>query len=214
MMTLGDADGTVRLMVVDPHPVVRLGLAAAVALEAGMVVVAEASTAAAAVALALDIGPDVILLDYRLPDMLAPEALALFRAAVPEAGVVVFTAERNPAAVVAVLAAGFDGVLFKDTPVGALLAALRRVAAGEAAFDDRLPAGRPAGPRPRGESPLTRREHEVLRRVAMGETNREIAEAIGLSSNTVKSYLQTMLGKLGARNRVEALARAGEAGLI
>ncbi len=70
------------------------------------------------------------------------------------------------------------------------------------------------GPRPRVGPPLTRREYEVLRRVAMGETNREIAQAIGLPRNTIKACFQATLDKLGARNRIEALVRANEAGLL
>ena len=207
-------DMQVRLMVVDPQPVVRRGLASAIRGEPGMAFVGEASTVAAGLALAIDVSPDIVLLEFRLTDMLAPEAVALFRAAVPEARVVLFTGERSPAALTAALAAGFDGALLKDSPLAALVADLGRVAAGEAVFDGRLPGVTCRGPRPRVAAPLTRREYEVLRRVAMGETNGEIALAIGLSRNTIKTYLQTALDKLGARNRVEALARASEAGLL
>jgi two-component system nitrate/nitrite response regulator NarL len=202
-----------RVMVVDGLPVVRRGIVAA-APEGGAMVVAEAGTVEEARVLAARTQPQVIVIDYRLPDMLAPEALPALRAAAPEARVVLFTVERIPAVLEAAAGAGFDGCLLKDIPLADLFVGLHQVVAGTPVFDPRL-LGRQGAPAPDDESKsLTRREYEVLRRVAMGETNLEIAQAIGLSPNTVKTYLQAALHKLGARNRVEALARASEKGLL
>lgn len=213
--TAGARSGpAVRVLVIDGHPVVHQGLAAAVASDGGMVLTEEAHSVEEALRLLRRARPQVILLDYHLPDMLAPEAVPVLRHAAPEARVVLFTAERGRAALEAVLQAGLDGCLLKDTPTAELVDTVRRVAAGEAVFDARLPGATRPGPQARAAPPLTRREYEVLRRVAMGETNVEIARAIGLSRNTIKTYLHGALVKLGARNRVEALARASEAGLL
>lgn len=210
----GEERPPIRILVVDDQPVVRRGVAAAVIGQPGLVFAGEAHTVESAVEIAGRARADVVLVDYRLPDMCAPEAVPLLRAALPEARLVLFTAERAAPALEAALQAGFDACVFKDTPMDGLLDAVRRVSAGETVFDSRLPVAPAGAARPRSAPPLTRREYEVLRRVAMGETNEEIARAIGLSRNTVKSYLQTVLEKLGARNRVEALARASEAGLL
>ena len=116
---------------------------------------------------------------------------------------------------------GYEGIearaerLLKDAADTDLVEAIRRVARGESVYDPRLDRDSLPGRAPKMPGPeLTRREYEVLRRVAIGETNPEIAEAIGLSRNTVKTYLQSALQKLGARNRVEAIARASEFGLL
>ena len=210
----GDERSPVRVVVVDEQPVVRRGVAAALIGEPGVVFAGEAHSVEAAVDIAARARPDVVLVDYRLPDMCAPEAAPRLRAAMPGARLVLFTAERGAPALEAALRAGFDGCVLKDTPMAGVVDAVRRVAAGETVLDPRLRPVAAGASRPRAAPPLTRREYEVLRRVAMGETNEEIARAIGLSRNTVKTYLQTALGKLGARNRIEALARATEAGLL
>jgi DNA-binding NarL/FixJ family response regulator len=111
--------------------------------------------------------------------------------------------------------AGIDGCLLKDASRTDLIDSICRIARGERVFDSRIEGGSRVRPHDAVTAvALTRREHEVLRRVAMGETNPEIASAIGLSRNTVKAYLQAVLQKLGARNRVEAIIRASESGLL
>ena len=156
-----------------------------------------------------------MLLDLRLPDMLAPEVVVGLRELVPAARVVVFTAHGDHHGVQAALDAGAHGALLKDAAATDLVAALRRVLRGERVCDPRIVPGRPAGRRARWRrSGLTRREYEVLRLAAQGRTNPEIAETTGLARNTVKTYLQAALHKLGARNRVEAIGKASEAGLL
>lgn len=212
---LSAGTGTVRLLIVDDHPVVRDGVALLVQRHPGLEVAGYARNGAEAVEAAAALVPDVVLLDLRLPDMLAPEVVRRLRAVAPAARIVVFTAHADHVALATIRDAGVDGCLLKDATHTDVVDAIRRVAGGEQVFDARIdgvsldrarvPAGGPA---------LTAREYEVLRRAAMGETNPEIAAALGLSRNTVKAYLQTVLQKLGARNRVEALARANEAGLL
>ena len=157
----------------------------------------------------------MVLLDLRLPDMLGTEMITALRAGAPEAKIVLFTAYADHAALPAALEAGVDGCLLKDSSITDLATALRRVASGLIVIDPRL---RNSAPSRMQESlyraGLTRREYEVLRRVAVGRTNPEIAEDLGITRNTVKTYLQSAMGKLGARNRVEAIARASEAHLL
>lgn len=205
----------VRVLVVDDHPVVREGVALLVDGHPGLEMAGYARTGAEAIEVAAAVGPDVVLLDLRLPDMLAPEVATALRVVAPGARIVVFTAHASHVALATLRAAGVDGCLLKDATRTDLVDAIRRAARGEAVFDPRIDGAPVDRARDTARGPgLTSREYDVLRRVAMGETNPEIAEALGLARNTVKAYLQSVLQKLGARNRVEAVARANEAGLL
>jgi DNA-binding NarL/FixJ family response regulator len=203
-----------RVMVVDDHPVVRDGVALLLRGEPSLVVVGSAESGRSALERAPGLEPDLVLLDLRLPDMLAPEVVVGLRESVPAARIVVFTAHGDHHGVRAALDAGAHGALLKDAAATDLVAALRRVLRGERVSDPRMvpsDAGRSAA---LARSGLTRREYEVLRLAAQGRTNPEIAETTGLARNTVKTYLQSALHKLGARNRVEAIGKAAEAGLL
>jgi two-component system, NarL family, nitrate/nitrite response regulator NarL len=202
-----------RVMVVDDHPVVRDGVALLLRGEPTLVVVGAAETGRAALERAAELRPDLVLLDLRLPDMLAPEVVRGLRELVPAARVVVFTAHGDHHGVAAALDAGAHGALLKDAAATDLAAALRRVLRGERVSDPRIGPGG-SNREALARIGLTRREYEVLRLAAQGHTNPEIAEATGLARNTVKTYLQAALHKLGARNRVEAIGKAGEAGLL
>jgi DNA-binding NarL/FixJ family response regulator len=203
-----------RVMVVDDHPVVRDGVALLLRNEPALVVVGSAEGGRAALERAAALRPDLVLLDLRLPDMLAPEVVSGLRAVVPAARVVVFTAHGDHHGVQAALDAGAHGALLKDAAVTDLVAALRRVLRGERVCDPRMVPDEPPARSALARSGLTRREYEVLRLAAQGRTNPEIAETTGLARNTVKTYLQSALHKLGARNRVEAIGKASEAGLL
>ena len=203
-----------RVMVVDDHPVVRDGVALLLRGEPSLVVVGSAESGRSALERAPGLAPDLVLLDLRLPDMLAPEVVVGLRESVPAARIVVFTAHGDHHGVQAALDAGAHGALLKDAAAIDLVSALRRVLRGERVSDPRMvpsEAGRSAA---LARSGLTRREYEVLRLAAQGRTNPEIAESTGLARNTVKTYLQSALHKLGARNRVEAIGKAAEAGLL
>lgn len=206
----------VRVMVVDDHPVVRDGVALLLRGDPSLVVVGAAESGRVALERAPVLRPDLVLLDLRLPDMLAPEVVVGLREVVPAARVVVFTAHGDHHGVQAALDAGAHGALLKDAAAIDLVAALRRVLRGERVSDPRMsPAGAgDANQAALARSGLTRREYEVLRLAAQGRTNPEIAESTGLARNTVKTYLQSALHKLGARNRVEAIGKASEAGLL
>ena len=205
---------TSRVMVVDDHPVVRDGVSLLLRGEPALAVVGSAESGRAALGRAADLDPDLVLLDLRLPDMLAPEVIAGLRERVPAARVVVFTAHGDHHGVQAALDAGAHGALLKDAAATDLVDALRRVLRGERVCDLRLSPGEGGNQAALARSGLTRREYEVLRLAAQGRTNPEIAETTGLARNTVKTYLQSALHKLGARNRVEAIGKASEAGLL
>ena len=205
----------IRLLVIDDHPVVRDGLATLLAADDSITIVGSATTAAEAVGAARERRPDVILLDLRLPDGLGIEAMEQLREAAPQARIVIFTAYPQHAGVRAAMAAGIDGCLLKDASGPDLVWAIRQVAHGERVFDPRM--GRSSWSDGHGRAVgdgLTRREWDVIRMVALGKTNSEIGESLGLTAATAKTYLHFAMQKLGARNRVEAIRRAYEEGLL
>lgn len=207
--------GEVRVLVVDDHPVVTYGVTLLLRSEPGIVLVGSARTGREALEVVDTLRPDVVLLDLRLPDMLATEVVRRMRGAVPDVRVILFTAYADHAALPEALASGVSGCLLKDVTTADLAAAIHRAHQGLTVTDPRIEGS--AGGRLREalyRAGLTRREYEVLRLVAAGNTNPEIAEELGLARNTVKTYLQSAMGKLGARNRVEAIAKASEARLL
>ncbi|WP_055489148.1 response regulator transcription factor [Streptomyces sp. TP-A0356] len=211
----GSGPQPVRVLVVDDHPVVRDGVGLLVRHDPEITIVGDARTGAQAVRRAAELRPDVVLLDLRLPDMLAPEVIERLRREVLHVQVLVFTAYGDHAAVQAALSRGAGGCLLKDATTPDLAAAIRCVAAGGRVIDPRLAGADSPALRSRLQGVgITQREYDVLRQVAMGRTNPEIAEELGLTRNTVKTYLQVAMQKLGAHNRVEAIAKAGEFGLL
>jgi len=210
---------TVSVLVVDDHPIVLDGVRHLVDSTSWISLAGYARTGREGVTLAEQTQPDVVLLDLRLPDMLGPEVIHGIHRGAPAAQVVLFTAYPDHAAVEPALAAGARAVVLKDVDRADLVDIIRRVAAGEPV---------PSGPRAIASASklnqrltnklrryaLTRREYDILRRISMGETNPEIADALGLTRNTVKTYVQSALNKLGARNRIEALNRLHELGLL
>ncbi|MBL7499272.1 response regulator transcription factor [Frankia sp. CNm7] len=206
---------TVRVLVADDHPIVLDGVTLALRRTPWLEIVGYARTGRHAIEAAARLQPDVVLLDLRLPDMLGPEATAGLLAEAPSLKVILFTAYPDHVAIEAALAAGARGVVVKDTERADLVEVIRKVVGGERVVAADLGADGAAAPRRAlDDRGITRREYDILRRVAMGQTNPEIADALGLTRNTVKTYLQRLLEKLGARNRVEALARANELGIL
>ena len=203
-----------KVLVVDDHPVVRDGVKLLLRSDPTLVVAASVESGRAAIPLVRQLRPDIVLLDIRLPDMCVTEVIAKIRQASSTTRIVIFTAHTDHAAMKNALDAGADGGLLKDIAGMALSAALRRILRGEQVVDPRIVSDESRRSTALSRLGLTRREYEVLRLAAEGKTNPEIALSIDLTRNTIKTYLQSALHKLGARNRVEAIARAGEAGLL
>ncbi|WP_243794428.1 response regulator transcription factor [Saccharopolyspora gloriosae] len=205
----------IRVLVVDDHPVIRGGVELLAAQDPAIRVVGSARTGHEAIRLVHEVSAEVVLLDLRLPDMPAPELVAQLRRIVPKAKILLFTAFADHGAIDVLLDAGADGCLVKDITGVDFATAVRRVARGVRVIDPRL-AGRHGSATPEllFHVGLTRREYDVLRLAAMGHSNPEIAEHLLLARNTVKTYLQTAMQKLNARNRVEAIAKAHEARLL
>ena len=201
----------IRVLSADDHPVVRNGIAAMIANEPDIEVVAEARDGAEAIALFEAHAPDVVLMDLRMPTMDGVSAIRAIRALDPNARVVALTTFDGDTDIHRALSAGACAYLLKDALVGDLVSAIRSAAAGRRLIPPMV-ASRLAEFTPRVE--LTPREQEVLQLVADGLRNKEIARVIGRSSETVKVHLQSILQKLGARDRTQAVTFALQRGII
>ena len=204
----------IRVLVVDDHPVVRDGLRGVLDAEPDMQVVGEAAHGAEALARIPDAAPDVVLMDLRMPVMGGVEAIAALRAAAPGVRVLVLTTFDTDRDVLPAIEAGATGYLLKDTPRDELLRAVRAAHRGEAVLSPAV-AGRLMGQvrRPAPDA-LSAREIEVLRLVAEGSTNREVARALFISEATVKTHLLHVYAKLEVRDRASAVAAGYRLGLL
>jgi DNA-binding NarL/FixJ family response regulator len=200
-----------RVLVVEANRIVRQGIRAELAAN-GANVVAEAGTGAEAIAALSEHHPDVVLLDYRLPDRPGPDLCAAILTRAPETAVIVLSAEHDERAAESALSSGARGFLVTDAKDLDLPRAIERVLAGESVVDPRSAAQvdsrRPEDPK------LSSQELNVVRLVAEGLTNPAIGERLHLSRHTVKEYLSHAMRKLEAGNRIEAVRRATQLGLI
>jgi DNA-binding NarL/FixJ family response regulator len=205
----------IRLIVVDDHPIVRQGLASALEDEADFEVVGAVSSAEEALSLVARLTPEVVLLDLELPGIGGIEAIPGLIGASPATKVLVFTAYDNDERVLGALRAGARGYLLKGAAVADIARAIRDVASGGSALEPRVAAKLVATLRPsRTIGHLTDREREVLRLVAQGLPGKQIARALNISERTVKFHTSSILRKLGADNRAQAVALATQRGLI
>ncbi len=204
------------MLVADDHPVVRGGMVALIDAADGMTVVGVADDGPSAVDRALDVRPDVVVIDLRMPGFGGEEATARILARAPEVRVVVLTTYENDDAILAAIEAGASGYLLKAAPEEEILAGIRAVARGEVALAPRIAAllaQRVAQPTAAAPT-LSPRETDVLRLVAEGLTNRAIGERLHVSEPTVKTHLVHAFGKLGVDDRTRAVTRAMELGLL
>lgn len=202
----------VKVLVADPQPVILAGIARVVERCPWLVVAGTARTGRAAIDAAEQIRPDMLITDVRLPDMRTVEVLRAVRGWTPRLRVLIFTAESNRAATSALTAEGVDAIVDREADPAELLDIAGKVGRGERPEHSHHSD---PGPWPAPERPLlTHREYQILSRVTLGKTNGEIARELGLAQNTVKTYFQRTLEKLRARNRVEAVSRAAELGLL
>ncbi|HSP64685.1 MAG TPA: response regulator transcription factor [Candidatus Deferrimicrobium sp.] len=198
----------IRVLVADDHPVVRQGLCTMLELEDDIEVVARAADGEEAVMLARREHPDITLLDVQMPVLDGIEALRQIRADDPDARVIVLTTYRNEDYIFPSLRAGARGYLLKDSSREELTGAIRAVAAGESLLDpDMVDAAKDAGG-------LTSRELEVLTLMADGHNNGQIASALYVSENTVKTHVSKIFAKLGCRDRAAAVLVAWKRRLI
>ena len=198
----------IRLLIADDHEVLRSGVKAMLA-GTEIKVVAEVATGQAAVKYALEHEVDVVLLDVRMPDGDGLTALGRIKLDKPDLPILMFSAYDNPTYVARAVALGASGYLLKDCTRDELVNAIRKAAAGESIFtrdELRRMTGALATPRLAAdvEVPLTQREGEVLRQMALGLTNKQIAEALHISYETIKEHVQHILRKIGVTDRTQA----------
>ncbi|QEO13826.1 response regulator transcription factor [Agromyces intestinalis] len=198
------------ILIAEDQRMMRSALTTLLDLEPDLRVVGGVARGDEVVAAAERLRPDVVLLDIELPGRSGLDVIAVLRAAVPTCDVIVVTTFGRPGYLARALGAGARAFLVKDDPVGHLADAIRRVRAGERVVDPKLAAEALGA----SDSPLTDREADVLRASADGATVLDIAAALSLSSSTVRNYLSSAIGKLGARNRIEALIAAREQGWL
>jgi DNA-binding NarL/FixJ family response regulator len=215
MRTEGDlmSKPCIRLLLVDNHQIVRIGLATLFRTVPHFLVIGEASTVAEAVAQARHGAPDVVLMDVRLPDGSGIEACRQIRSERPEARVLMLTSYSDEEAVIASIMAGAAGYLLKDTDAEKLIEGIEAIAHGGSLLDPAVAQTvlswmqRPSVQVPGDPlSELSEREREILPLIAEGKTNRQIALLLSLSENSVKSYVSNILQKLRLARRAEAAA--------
>jgi len=208
---MNEPEAKIRVLIVDDHPIMRVGIAAIVNAQPDMNVVGQAGTAAEALRLFEITHPDLTLMDLRLPDRSGVEAISMIRTQSPKARVIVLTTYEGDEDIHQALEAGARGYLIKGMPHEALVKALYRVYAGQRflpqpvseALSSRLPG-----------SHLSQREQQVLQLMFAGNSNREIAETLDIKEVTVKSHVGAILMRLNVADRTQAVVEGLKRGLI
>jgi DNA-binding NarL/FixJ family response regulator len=201
----------IRILTVDDHPLLREGIASLVNAEAGMKLVAEASTGKEAVQKFRLHHPDVTLMDLRMPDISGTEAITEIRRDFPDARIIVLTTYAGDAQVLGALKAGARGYLLKADVHLELLEVIRSVHAGQKRIPPQIAAELAEHA---GDDPLSPREIEVVRLIATGSSNKLIADQLSISEATAKTHVASILSKLGANDRAHAVAIATKRGII
>ena len=222
----GSGHAPVRILVVDDHTLFRRGLTALLSRDASLRVVGDAADAGQAQRRAAELQPDLILLDNHLPGVNGVDALPALRQAAPSARIVMLTVSEDEADLAAALRAGACGYLLKTIEGDALVSAIQRAMRGASVVSEEMtdklvaavrgaaapaPGDAPAAPSPLEQ--LSPREREILRGIARGASNKEIARELGIAETTVKIHVQHVLRKLGFSSRVQAAVAATEHGL-
>lgn len=208
----------VNLLIADDHEVVRAGLKALLN-DTDIEIVAEADSGNTALKLVLKQRPDLVLLDVRMPDGDGLSCLARLKVDVPDTPVIMFSSYDNPTYVARAVALGAAGYISKGASRNEIIQAIHAVAQGDTIWtrdELRRVTGALATPRLGAEVdvPLTKRENEVLKQLAFGLTNKEIAQALGISYETVKEHVQHILRKIGVTDRTQAAVWAVRKGLV
>jgi DNA-binding NarL/FixJ family response regulator len=205
------------VLIVDDHELVAEALQRTLSAEADLDVIGHALTVAAAIAAAREQRPDVILMDFALPDGHGTEAAAIIKRELPDTEIVMLTGQADCGVLAAALESGCSGFVTKDGSLRDLASAIRGVLAGEVRVPQKLIGQLAAYLRPRPAatgSDLTRRELEVLRMLADGRSTSAIVDELVLSVHTVRNHIRNILAKLNAQSRLEAVAIATRQGLL
>lgn len=201
----------IRVLIVDDHFATRLGLAVPINGEADMTVVAEAGTCAQAIDFYRQHQPDVVLMDYKLPDRSGVEAMEAIRAEFPSARVLMLTIFDGEEDIYRAVTAGARGYLTKSADCEEVLGAIRTVAGGATYFPEEIAAKLKAREK---RKPLTSREIEILRLLAKGHSTKEIVDLMSISMGTVRLHISVLIEKLDAFDRTRAVAVAIERGIV
>ena len=210
---------SIRALIVDDHPVTREGLRTALELsDEIVVVVGEAGSGEEAVEQARELTPDVVFMDVRMPGMDGIEATRRIREASPETKIILITIDESRGAISEAIQAGVSGYLLKDASPDALVDAAKNAVEGNAVIHPQLTKtfieeAQSASDEPKA-APLSKREREILQKVADGATTRQVASDLGISPHTVKTHLERIFEKLGANDRAQAVAIAIRTGIV
>jgi NarL family two-component system response regulator LiaR len=205
----------IRILLVDDHIVVRKGLRAFLKYDPELEVVGEAADGNQALRLARELTPDVVLMDLVMPGMDGITATAAIRRELPETEVVALTSVLEDASVVGAVRAGAIGYLLKDTQAEALCQAIKAAAAGQVQLTPKAAARlMQAISIPKGTEELTERETDVLRLLAQGQSNKQIAHSLHNTEKTIKTHVSRILSKLGVQSRTQATLYAIRTGLV
>jgi DNA-binding NarL/FixJ family response regulator len=206
-----------RIMIVDDHPITRDGLRSALSTSSEIEIVGEATNGEEAVELAREVKPEVVFMDVRMPVMGGLEATKLIHADNPDTKIILFTVEESRAAIHEAIRAGVSGYLLKDVSATELIQAARLALEGKAVIHPTLTRAfieEVQYVEQRPDTPLSRRESQILQKVAYGATTKEVAHDLGISAHTVKTHLERIFEKLGANDRAQAVAIALRRGLV